>query len=58
MRPDYHRQTFSARFRTSLPPRSAAKAEVSVIVPVKNEAGNLGRCLPATFVGRRDFCGG
>src|SRR3954464_5345868 len=26
---------------------AAAKAPVSVIVPVKNEAGNLRRCLPA-----------
>ncbi len=47
MRPDHHRQTGSVGSRTSLTPYSAAKAPVSVIVPVKNEADNLKRCLPA-----------
>ena len=33
--------------------RAVLKAPVSVIVPVKNEAENLRRCLPALDVGRR-----
>ncbi len=33
--------------RRLIHPSPAGKAPVSVIVPVKNEAGNLGRCLPA-----------
>jgi glycosyltransferase involved in cell wall biosynthesis len=33
--------------RTAHEPKPSPKAAVSVIVPVKNEAANLGRCLPA-----------
>src|SRR5437660_1268159 len=36
-----------AMTRTADPRRATLKAPVSVIVPVKNEADNLRRCLPA-----------
>ncbi len=47
MRPANHRQTVSVGSPNGPFPHSIAKAPVSVIVPVKNEAGNLRRCLPA-----------